>query len=545
MSDADYSDSSEAQDIKRRKIEKKIEIVPSSSGSDEELIIVEPSPKPRKKKNSGKRYEQKYVKSWEMEDTFKGWLSKKHGSEVAICLWCNAELSYKKGKTDLTAHARTSVHVKNTVTPKAMPPAISVYMVHDEFPSVLETEAKIASFLVSNNLPFSLSDQLIPLLKAMPPKSVLDKVRLGKQKVVNVVRQGLGPYYKQKVVEEMKVRPFSLVIDETTDVGTVKQLAVCVSFCNNEMETDIDVIDFVECSNGSAVSIFTKLEETLEFLRVSEVPLRNWVGFCRDTTNAMMGCNNSVATLIQRSYPWVLIVKCSCHSIHLWALYACKKLTKTLEDLCRHVYNHFNMSAKRTAALKEFQLFSETAVHKILAPGQTRWLSLQNCVHRILEQWNALTLYFTSAHFEDPTHGSELVLSALKNPFMRIVMMFVDYALGLLNDFNTVFQSKAPIFYRLKIEVIQLVETLLKNFMNARAVRSCTDIMKIDVEDEASYVDLRKVYLALDAEAAMTGLLASSDGRNTNPNEVDKVYSTAREFSKEVVIQIKSRFSFE
>ncbi|KAK2713920.1 hypothetical protein QYM36_009717 [Artemia franciscana] len=39
MSDADYSDSNEAQDIKRRKIEKKIEIVPSSSGSDEELII--------------------------------------------------------------------------------------------------------------------------------------------------------------------------------------------------------------------------------------------------------------------------------------------------------------------------------------------------------------------------------------------------------------------------------------------------------------------------------------------------------------------------
>ena len=159
-----------------------------------------------------------------------------------------------------------------------------------------------------------------------------------------------------------------------------------------------------------------------------------------------MGCNNSVATLIQRSYPWVLIVKCSCHSIHLCASYACKKLTKTLEDLCRHVYNHFNMSAKRTAALKGFQLFSETAVHKILAPGQTRWLSLQNCVHRILEQWNALTLYFTSAHFEDPTHGSELVLSALKNPFMRIVMMFVDYALGLLNDFNTLFPVPGAYF---------------------------------------------------------------------------------------------------
>ncbi|KAK2717749.1 hypothetical protein QYM36_006517, partial [Artemia franciscana] len=38
MSDAEYSDSNEAQEIKRRKIEKKIDIVPSSSGSDEELL---------------------------------------------------------------------------------------------------------------------------------------------------------------------------------------------------------------------------------------------------------------------------------------------------------------------------------------------------------------------------------------------------------------------------------------------------------------------------------------------------------------------------
>ena len=80
---------------------------------------------------------------------------------------------------------------------------------------------------------------------------------------------------------------------------------------------------------------------------------------------------------------------------------------ETLEYLCRHFYNHFNMSAKRTAALTEFQLFSETAVHEVLAPGQKRWLLLQNCVHRILEQWNALTLYYTSAHFEDLTHGNE------------------------------------------------------------------------------------------------------------------------------------------
>ena len=41
----------------------------------------------------------------------------------------------------------------------------------------------------------------------------------------------------------------------------------------------------------------------------------------------------------------------------------------------------------------------------------------------------------------------------------------------------------------------------------------------------------------------MADLLSSSDGRNGNPDEVDKVYSTAREFCREVVVQIKNHFS--
>ena len=67
--------------------------------------------------------------------------------------------------------------------------------------------------------------------------------------------------------------------------------------------------------------------------------------------------------------------------------------------------------------------------------------------------------------------------------------------------------------------------------------------MKIDVEDEASYLDLRKVYLCLDAKAAMADLFASR--RKCQSHEVAKVYSTVREFYKEVVVQIKNHISFD
>lgn len=127
------------------------------------------------------------------------------------------------------------------------------------------------------------------------------------------------------------------------------------------------------------------------------------VAFCSDTTNVMMGNNHSVATLLRDELPDIIIVKCSCHMIHLCASYACLKLPKSLEDLCRNIFTHFNLSSKRQDAFKEFQNFVGVEPHKILSSGQTRWLSLEQCVQRLLEQWDALTLYFTELSFSDPT----------------------------------------------------------------------------------------------------------------------------------------------
>lgn len=60
----------------------------------------------------------------------------------------------------------------------------------------------------------------------------------------------------------------------------------------------------------------------------------------------------------------------------------------------RSIYNYIGNSLKRVEILKGFQNFTQTKIQKILHPAQTRWLSLEDVVCRILEQFNALKLYF-------------------------------------------------------------------------------------------------------------------------------------------------------
>lgn len=60
----------------------------------------------------------------------------------------------------------------------------------------------------------------------------------------------------------------------------------------------------------------------------------------------------------------------------------------------------------------QFQQFLNLNVHKILHPSQTRWLSLSSVEQRIVEQWDALKLYFSDKWL------SEKLISA-KNIYLQ------------------------------------------------------------------------------------------------------------------------------
>ena len=119
----------------------------------------------------------------------------------------------------------------------------------------------------------------------------------------------------------------------------------------------------------------------------------------------MFGERLSVMSLIREECNNIVFVKCSFHMIHLCVSHACVKLSTTLEDLCRNIFNCFSRSSLRQHELKKFQMFFQISPHKMLSFGQTRWLSLEQCVSRMLEQWDALTLYFSSivAEKRDPS----------------------------------------------------------------------------------------------------------------------------------------------
>lgn len=172
-------------------------------------------------------------------------------------------------------------------------------------------------------------------------------------------------------------------------------------------------------------------------------------------------------------------MKCICHSFNLCANYACKKLPRWVEDLARDVHNYIAGSPKRTDFYQEFQKFTKTAVHKILHPVQTRWLSLESVVLRLLEQYNALKLYFVDALVNDRLLAAETILQKLNDPLSKPFLQFLKFILPIFNNLNREMQSTSPQIYHLRTKIVGVYKTILKCFIRRDLILNCA-IEKID-----------------------------------------------------------------
>ncbi|KYM99024.1 hypothetical protein ALC62_10246 [Cyphomyrmex costatus] len=118
------------------------------------------------------------------------------------------------------------------------------------------------------------------------------------------------------------------------------------------------------------------------------------------------------------------------HSSAIVASKASEKLPSSCENLIRSISTYILDSAKRCATLREFQKFFEVERNKLLKLSNTRWLILQKCVVRILENWNVLQNYFILAVVEDKLKSAEVLFYLTLYNTIKAYSLFSKYVLN-------------------------------------------------------------------------------------------------------------------
>ncbi|CAB3226664.1 unnamed protein product [Arctia plantaginis] len=181
-------------------------------------------------------------------------------------------------------------------------------------------------------------------------------------------------------------------------------------------------------------------------------------------------------------------------SLHLCASDAAKEIPTECEQLARDVYNHFKSNSKRQSQFKAFQNFVEVDVHKILRPAQTRWLSLSSVVDRLLEQWDALRLYFDSKRLDD--RECREIQKRLNDPIIKAYYCFLSWMLYKFANANAYFQSESTVITEMHTKMRDLYRNLIKLVMQPECMLD-DKLDKIDPTNENLYLNLDDIYLGL------------------------------------------------
>lgn len=486
-------------------------------------------------KKSKKVYKQKYNRQWEKDPELKPWIAPcKSNPYSAECRVCNKTLT--AGLSELKRHAKTKKHLDMTKTRKTTRCITDIMGPVDTLKEDIKvSELKLAMFVAEHNISFQAMDHLTEVLRsAFPDSKIATQFACKHTKVRSLIKNVLAKHLRADLVAKLKLNRFSIIIDETTDVATQKQLAIVVRFfCEEQNTVKSQFFKVIEVAAADATTIVTTINSLFQ---KEGIPIDNIVGYASDTTNVMFGQNHSVVTLLKQRLPNLVVIKCLCHTAHLCASHACEKLPRSIESFIRDVYSHFSHSAKRIAQYKTFQHFTETEPHKILRPAQTRWLSLEGCVRRVLEQWPALEAYFESAAENDRLVSSQNILSALKNPIYKLYLFFLKFVLPKFTNFNKLFQSEKPNLHILD----KCLETTYKAFLSCYMSTAYLSSRSIELIDPASTIHMLPLS-SMTMGQDVTDFLMKPE-LATMKREVLGFLEHVRSFYIEAANQIKSRF---
>lgn len=207
-----------------------------------------------------------------------------------------------------------------------------------------------------------------------------------------------------------------------------------------------------------------------------------------------------------------------------------------LEDLARDIHNYFNNSPKRKLEYIEFQTFCNVKIHKLLHPSQTRWLSLESVVKRILQQYEALKLYFIdTVHCRNDVLIAENILQKLQDLQNKLYFQFLDFILPLFNQLNREMQSESPKIHLLYDKVTTVLRTLFDCFLQRDYIVK-TPIAYIDFKNPRNFVHIENLYLGVNVAATL------SNSNNLTNHQIENFRLRCLDFYIEACKQITSRF---
>ncbi|GBN12322.1 hypothetical protein AVEN_250723-1 [Araneus ventricosus] len=426
-----------------------------------------------KKRKNNQRFRKEYSEKWPYL------IPGKEG--YARCSVCNTEFSITHGgKDDCRRHVSGPKH-SDLVKAQLQQQSISnFYPSKLEENGVIKAETLFVRFLIEHNIPLAASDHSGVLFTRMFPDSdIAKKFSCGHTKT-HAIAAVTAETYREKLVNKLRSGLFSLSTDGSNDISDKKLYPLVINFFDDEKgQVVTSLLSLSESSNNTGEGIFNFIDA--EFQKF-QLKWENCIAFGADNTNTMAGCNKGVLGLFKKKQPNLKFIGCPCHLIHLAAQKATNSLAVDVEGILIKLFYYLEKSSKRKSEFKNCQVLSDVKIHKIFKHVSTRWLSLENALTRLMEQWVPLQIFFANSNVMKDNENYLMLCESLKSPKVKLYCVFVMAILPTFTKVNVALQKEQPCIHTLHDDLMNLYYELLVRFIKPATVTKSKSLLNINFQ---------------------------------------------------------------
>ncbi|KAH6925271.1 hypothetical protein HPB50_003174 [Hyalomma asiaticum] len=367
--------------------------------------------------------------------------------------------------------------------------------------SVAKAEALFALTVVANSLPYTLADVATATYPHMFPDSQIAKAfQCGRKKVSYIISDGLGPYFKGKVVEEL-AEPgvfYTVMIDETpVPEMKVQQLDVLVRYFSvKAQDVVVEHLQSFHMGHATADELFSCVSDSL-----SELPKNNMVCFFSDGPNVMKCLKRKIKA--ELSPNMIDIGECGLHKVHNAFAAALDTFCQEVDSIVTDIHQYFKC-ATRHADIKDLQQKLGLPQLEFLRHVSSRWLTLLPSIQRVLELYDALKAFFSKSGEPKTSYvRHNRLAAAFADHTLRARLLFLKNAAQLFDRFQTLFQSKKPLIHVFYEEMVAIVKLVMGRFLRQEAFKDATGFQLKDTNVELPANWKAKPELGSDTEKEM------------------------------------------
>ena len=368
--------------------------------------------------------------------------------------------------------------------------------------------------------------------KIFPDSEIVQTIKIKKTKASYVMQEGITWEEVESVSSICRDNKFSIIIDESTDISVSQILAIVVRFYHNRKVTDA-LLAAIEVEDSSAESMYATVKGLLQ---EKSIPLKNIVGFGSDNCSVMMGATTGFQTRLKADVPGVFVLGCVCHSFALCANHASKHLPSWLESFVKDVCCYFARSSKRQHQFRLIQDVVDAPRHRVLKLSQTRWLSRGQVIARILEQWEALALFFQSESPSDRVDGAAKIYQTMRTAGTKHMLLFLNYILTKVDKLNIEFQSTHFKLHTLYSTISDEYRSILAMFIQDNVIKT-RPVSEIDPNNAELYKPIKELHLG--------GRCLAMCAREPLADQEQRFRQDCRTFLIQLCNEMKKRFTLQ